>query len=413
MTSSPELATATSYGSARDLPSFRDMELFVKGAKILTLFLARDQREKILEVEREMTRLVDVVDRFYERLGSRNWIFPDVLNIEDIGILLEETDDANEAEQRLISLYADKDASRFWIQRLCMAEGLRQRRHQIERALRHYQAEEFDSCVLHLIAVMDGFVNDFQPGLRKGLTSREPDEMLAWDSVVGHHLGLTHALKAFRKTIKRRVDEEVFELYRNGIVHGSVIRFDNPIVATKAWNMLSAVADWATAATRAAKPSPPQPSWRDLMTSMRENERVKRALDAWARSSYAAGDEGFENLNIYKLANQFLEAWRRRNFGTLAELESRAWSKGKTQSQLAGEIRDRFEGFELGKYAIQQIENSAPAVWLVRGTARINDSEGTFECRWMGEDEDGKSAFEPGKVLWHLHCTPTVWRPDS
>ena len=69
--------------------------------------------------------------------------------------------------------------------------------------------------------------------------------MTARDSVVGHHLGLTHSMKTFRTTIKKRVDDEVFEVYRHGIVHGAVVNFDNVVVATKAWNMLFAVADWA------------------------------------------------------------------------------------------------------------------------------------------------------------------------
>ena len=50
---------------------------------------------------------------------------------------------------------------------------------------------------------MDGFVNDFEPDVRRGLASRDPDAMTAWDSVVGHHMGLTNALKAY-KTIKKR-----------------------------------------------------------------------------------------------------------------------------------------------------------------------------------------------------------------
>ncbi|MBK9343935.1 MAG: hypothetical protein IPN07_13140 [Dehalococcoidia bacterium] len=104
--------------------------------------------------------------------------------------------------------------------------------------------------MLHLIAVMDGFVNDFEPGERQGLHSRQPGEMAAWDSVVGHHMGLTHAMATFTKTIKKRVGDEVFELHRHGIMHGSVVRFDNVVVATKAWNMLFAVADWATETTR-------------------------------------------------------------------------------------------------------------------------------------------------------------------
>ena len=51
----------------------------------------------------------------------------------------------------------------------------------------------------------------------------------------------SNTTETFTKTIKKRVDSEVFEVYRHGIVHGSVVNFDNIVVATKAWNMLFAV----------------------------------------------------------------------------------------------------------------------------------------------------------------------------
>lgn len=116
---------------------------------------------------------------------------------------------ADDAERRLIDLYRDPETTKWGLVRFKGRDGLRQRLHQIQRARKHYDADEFDSCVLQLIAVMDGFVNDLQPDVRKGLASRDPDDMAAWDSVVGHHLGLTDAMATFRTTIKKRVDEEV------------------------------------------------------------------------------------------------------------------------------------------------------------------------------------------------------------
>ena len=151
---------------------------------------------------------------------------------------LNETEEPEDSERRLVELYRDEQSLRIKLLRLRSVDGWSERFHLIERARKHYQSDAFDSCVLHLIAVMDGFVNDFDPGKRKGLASREPDTMVAWDSMVGHHMGLTNVLKTFTKTVKKRKDDPVFEIYRHGIVHGTVLRFDNVIVATKAWNML-------------------------------------------------------------------------------------------------------------------------------------------------------------------------------
>ena len=154
-----------------------------------------------------MERLATTVDNFYERLGPRHWIFHDSLTVSTVEEILNRTADAASAEAYLIEAYRDKDASMYWIRRLRNVAGLRERFNQIMRDREHYDADQFDSCTLHLLAIMDGFVNDVEPYTRKALSSRDANEMVAWDHVVGHHLGLTNALRSFTKTIKRRVDE--------------------------------------------------------------------------------------------------------------------------------------------------------------------------------------------------------------
>jgi hypothetical protein len=207
--STPRGARST-YASARNLPSFREMAQFVQGAKVLTRVVARDQRQTVRDIEHEMKRLADVVDGFYARLGDRNWIFHELLNPSTIEVILAETSDPAETELRLVELYQDRDVMRFWLTQLRQHEGFRARERQIKRAAEHYYANHFSSCTLQLIAVMDGFVNDFEPESRKGLAAREPDEMAAWDSVVGHHQRLTNVMKTFRKTIKKRIDDGAF-----------------------------------------------------------------------------------------------------------------------------------------------------------------------------------------------------------
>ena len=267
---------------------------------MLTRFIARKQHSELLQLEHKLTHLVAVVDRFYDRLGPRNWIFHDSVTFSVVEAILEHATTSEEAEQRFI------------------VDGLRERAHQIERAREHYSAGQFDSTALHLIAVMDGFVNDFEPDVRRDLSSRDPDAMTAWDSVVGHHLGLTNALKAYKKTIKKRVDEEVYDLHRHGIVHGTITRFDNVVVATKAWNMLFAVVDWAAATGKARQPEAPKPTLRETLQQMTTNARTKKMLEAWKSSRLSDVDAGFEDHEIHSLTVEFLTSWRERNFGALA-----------------------------------------------------------------------------------------------
>ncbi len=404
------------YGSASDLPSFREMKEQIQGLKLLTIAVAREQRTELLKIEQQLDHLADVVDSFYERLGPRNWIFHDLLNVEAVETILDETGTSEEAEQQFIALYRDGDNLSFLVSRLSGVEGLRERFHQIERAKDHYDAGQFDSTALQLIAVMDGFINDFQPDRRQGVAAREPDDMTAWDSVVGHHLGLTNALKAFNKTIKKRVDGEVYELHRHGIVHGSITRFDNVVVATKAWNMLFALVDWAAATTKSHQPEEPEPTFKELLQGMAENAKTRAQLDQWESSRLSAGEADFETHEMYVLTAEFLTAWRERNFGTLARFPSRDLDyQGLSVSQMAGKLRETFEHTNLSDFRVTELENTAPAIWLTRGEATVNGKSGTFECRWVIEETDGSVGYGSDSAKWYLvFCDPLiVWHADE
>src|SRR5690606_23907873 len=112
---------------------------------------------------------------------------------------------------------------------------------------------------------------------RQGLHTRPAEDMVAWDSVAGHHLGLSHAHQSVPKGFYKTDFSEVRELYRNGIMHGMLVNFDNEIVATKAWNRLFAVADWADARTRHAEPKVEPPSLRESLSQLKEvRNRVDR-----------------------------------------------------------------------------------------------------------------------------------------
>lgn len=403
------------YGSARDLPTYREMAEQIRGAKVLTRFVARDQRANVLKVEEQLNHLADVVDRFYECLGGRHWVFHDTLSVSAVEGILDTTSTPADAELAFIELYRDRENTSFWIGRLRAVDGLRERFHQIERAREHYDAEQYDSAVLQLIAVMDGFVNDFEPSRRRGLASREPDEMTAWDSVAGHHMGLTNALKAFTRTFKKRVDEEVFELHRHGIMHGMIPRFDNVVVATKAWNMLFALTDWAKATTKSREPKKPEPGLRDTFRQMVRTSQVNAKVAAWQPQTLGPANPEFNSHGLYTHTTSFFEAWRSRNFGALAEFPTRQFlDRGRSTPEIAGRLRKQFDGFDLSEYEITELENSAPAIWLARGTATVNGNAGTFECRWLVEEPDGTFGFGSDSAVWRLaFCEPWIWKAGS
>lgn len=103
---SPGPERPSPYGSARDLPSYQELSQQIQGGKLLTRFIACDQRQKLIEIEEQVNRLTRVVDDFYDRLGERNWIFHDMLNVDKVEQLLAETADPESAEKRLVEMWS-------------------------------------------------------------------------------------------------------------------------------------------------------------------------------------------------------------------------------------------------------------------------------------------------------------------
>jgi len=386
------------------------MEMQLKEAKVLTLFISSDTRRELLEIERGMNRLAQVVDDFYQRLGPRNWVFHDWLSPDKVELLLHETSDAAAAESRLIELYREPDAMKWWLVWLRNEVGLLKRCHQIERAHEHYQAGQFDSCVLHLVAVMDGFVNDFEPAVRRGLAARHPDDMTAWDSIVGHHLGLTHVMKTFTKSIKKRIDEEVFEVYRHGIMHGTVVNFDNVVVATKAWNLLYAVADWAKATRSAATSSEPEPTLKESLEQFRRNRHHQKLSDEFSPRTLDAGSQEFADHPATAAASAFLEAWRHRRWERLAPYIRDALRNCDSAGQEAQRAKDIYGAYPIDDYAITSLTLDGPCSVEVRVTETGSGESRDFRFRMIEWTADGDLAL-PGdeETAWRI----AVWPPHT
>jgi hypothetical protein len=373
--------------------------------KLVTDIFARDQRQTVVELDRQISELIQHVDDFYALLGPRHWIYHDLLNTEEMAKVVAQPVDA--AERALIDYYKADDVLVFMTRTLRSLSEMTPRMGLIERAQRDYAAGRYYSTVLLLIAVMDGFVNDIDTSRRRGLHARDDDEMSAWDSVVGHHLGLAKAHRTFTKTFSKTSDEEVHELYRNGIVHGTLTNFDNDIVATKAWNRLFAVADWAKSAKKQAKPREPERSWGDLLKQVRQNATDREIVDAWKPSTLERGDEGFESDPVYTRATEYLIAWKTKNYGKMASVLASLVTRGDSPGKLAGRVRDDYSLVELEDFEITRLDFEAPVICEVDVDLTADGQTHAGRMRWIREDDDGKPVLSNQSGRWRLIC----WGP--
>jgi hypothetical protein len=398
--------TPTTYASAFDLPTFVELQQQARSMKALSL-LKPSIRPELRELEAEISRLATLIDRFYDTLGTRNWLYHEDLNVNRIGEI-SELNSLDEQEAGLIALYQEQDTLPFMVQRLWRHEGMRQRLPLLEAAVEDYRAGRYAGIIHVLISVMDGFVNDFETNPRKGLHARGGDDMTAWDSVTSHHKGLAHVHETvFRKGFYKLCTDEVFDLYRHGIVHGTLVNFANIVVATKAWNYLFAVADWATARERAAQEPEPQPTMGEAFRKLADLGVQKKAVASWQAREIMAGEDGFESQPIHETCRTFLALWQKRNYGGMSERLGLTGSPGLRTKP--GEVKDLYRSYTLTAFTLTAVRYQAPAVALVDVELTVNGVAQPAALRWLYQDEAGSVRTEPEPGTWRL----VPWGPTT
>jgi hypothetical protein len=387
------------YHSARDLPSISTLLQQLVGLRLLTTFLAPGQKAHVEELERSVDDMVQLVDSFYASLGSRHWVFHDSMNTDTVKRAL--TRPAQDAQAALIAYYQEPGSLRFMVTRLSIHSEIRPRKELIERALIDYEAGRYYATVMVLLAVMDGFVNDVDAQQRRGLHARTDEEMAPWDSVAGHHLGLGHAHRTFTKTFGKISDDEVHELYRNGIVHGMLTNFDNNVVATKAWNRLFAVGDWATSRKEKDVPAEPKSNWAEVLQQLAENDRVKKAIDAFEPRTVSDPIQlGTEPL--YATACEFLGAWKAKNYGEMARHLTNLTSED-THPKTAGTVRDHYSHIRLERFRITKLDFQGAASGELHADLEWSGERHRCCLRWVKEDGRGEpDVLDDPQAQWRV-----------
>lgn len=401
------------YGSARDLPSVKEMEQQMAAFKLLGFLLPKDQRTQLKELERDYKHITGVVDGFYVLLGQRNWVFTGDLNLPALEHVVS-AGDAATAETRLIDYYKTADRIAFPLRRLHRFDAMRPRMGLLQKALADYEAGRYYSTVLVLLSMMDGFVNDLDTAARLGLHARPAEDMVAWDSVVGHHLGLSHAHQSFVKGFYKTDTTEVTELFRNGIMHGTLVSFDNEVVATKAWNRLFAVADWADARERHAKPVESTPTLRESVTRWTEIQEQKARIEAWQTYEYEPGSTTEEPAEVARVCVDFLERWQKQQWGPAGAYFMELGGSRSSVGKLAVLAKDLYQTLELAAWAVLRVRHVAAAVAHTDVELLVNGCTYRTDLRWVRINDDGSTAteWEPGRWTLSMYGPSHFLKPE-
>jgi hypothetical protein len=240
---------------------------------------------------------------------------------------------------------------------------------------------------------MDGFTNDVEK-VHRGLHARSAEEVQSYDTAVGHHMGLTSTQASFRRSFTLRDDAEHFDLSRNGILHGNLTNYDNVIVASKAWNRLFAVIDWAASLEREAKPKEAEPTWSEVMHKLSALSEHKKSMAAWTPSSGVVGSPDDHDVHSStRAAVTFLDLWSRSNWGHLADHFMQI-GKGDYALATPKEIRASFSPYKLDAYRILSYETQAPSIAEVQVELDVGGQTFPAVLRMAFAADDGDTRVE-------------------
>lgn len=370
-----------------DLPSYSKIRKDVQGAntigkvvKFLSFFGIKNKSlneafSKIPDLKKEVEHLSTLPNRFNSHFSKLGWISHESMNSPLMEKAVELADNGNiqKAETILSNHFTSTEIS--WLQhRFRVLPAFSIRFELIEKAYKDTLERRFHSCVPLLLTIIDGAVNDISKS--KGFFS-EKTELKAWDSIASHSSGLTAIKEIFNTSRKKTNSEEIFLPYRNGILHGRDLKFDNQFVVGKCWSTLFAVNDWARA-LKEEKENPPIPekqltlgaSWRELKKTIVEHQEWKvksnlrwKELDNWKpRENINIEPSNFNKFSPEKTAFEIAESWGNKNYGNIAKLIHRFNDKEINIGVEAGKIRRELEYKKLISFKIKSVRDEAPAI---------------------------------------------------
>lgn len=357
----------------------------------------------------EMFKLPDQFNDFFALSG---WIAYESLNADMMKKAIEIAEDSEfiDAENFLADHY-NEDTLKWAILRFNGHPDFCKRLRLVELAKDDYLAERYHACIPLLISLTDGLVNDISKHV--GFFAENID-MTAWDSIAAHETGLQSLVQLLGSRRIKTNQERILIPFRNGILHGRELAFDNKIVAAKCWSTLFAVRDWAGCIADGKK-NPiikEQDSWSKLLKRHKESIQISLLLEQWEPRTVQALNylPSSNSLNLpenspEKAVADFVENWSKKRFKEMAEYlrDLENMSLGKK----AGQVKQDFGEIDILSYEIRAVEDKAASASHVHlhlefsVEAKSNVKE-MWICAIYEDDENNPLLYSMGGGKWKI-----------
>jgi hypothetical protein len=366
--------------------------------------------DNLLKQAQELARLFD---EFNDYFSGRGWIIYESLDTNIIKRAIETAKLGNiDVAEDILVDYFTPEIVRFWVNQLQSVKAFKPRWRLIQLALKDYEEARYHACIPVILAMMDGLVNELNNG--RGFFS-DTTELKAYNSLSANERGLVKLGSIFRTGRNKTRTEQITVPYRNGILHGTDLGYDNKIVAAKTWAALLALRDWAIKAEQKQLEEPPAksiPSIWETFKQYQKTQETQQKIQEWKPRIFTS-EQIFisedvlhyeENTPERKLV-EFLGLWKARNYGYMARLFEVKYQK--FSKMIPQKIRDSFGQVELINFQIFQISDTSPAISeiLVKLRYTLNQSEkekeNKFRLLYTDTEGDAKPRNEHG-YNWYI-----------
>lgn len=379
-----------------------------------------DALARVDELAKQAEKLTSIPDRFNDHFAERGWIIFDRMDfaVAENAVKKADAGDLDGAEADLVDYYSPKTV-KWHLMAMRAIHAFSTRMRLAEKGLEDYEAERYHACVPVVLALTDGFVNELHQQ-RRGFFAKDVD-LEAWDSITAHNKGLGKLTNVLKKGRYKTTIDPITIPYRNGILHGMDLGYDNRMVAAKTWATLFATRDWAIRSEQGlleAHSEEPSPSWREIFKKVHENEKDKVRLQQWKPRHIQPGRDvpASGAPDIYpkgtpeRKLTEYLDYWKKRNFGFMARCI--APILGPPSKIAPTRVREEFEYKKLISFELKEIHDDAAAITVIDTKIQLEvdgqPTETKFAFRLVNSDEDGqlatrgKPGSEWGLVFWAI-----------
>lgn len=373
-----------------EVPDLKKMSTQIKIMKFFN-FIGGDLKNEINEQEQNINKIITQIDLFNERFSDKGWILYDRINlelIEEVNRIYDE-DGIDKAEDILIKYYSSSEVEEEINLLKFNYKEITSRYDLILKAFKDHKEERYHASIVLLLILIDGIVNDFEKS--SGSFNNKIDFSVC-NSFTGTSNGLNKIKDTYYEERNEINNETIYLPYRNGILNGKDLKYDNIYVSSKCIALLLAISDWIKGKKseniRKEKfvEEEKTTSFKTIVTNIKKSKECLNILESWKASNIVIGttipsNGSYDEYNGYEYIQKLIKAleyWSNKDYEQLCKILYRMFIDRKSFELKLKACKELFEDKELISYKLIEVEERDISIKRVLIEATWNSNNKIF-----------------------------------